>query len=308
MAKISNIFHLKSNNQGGRKKTKIEKVVFFTAFLIFVLYAAFIFFFVVFAFLIALRPDGTTVNWEKYNHMNLFSWPANASFDSFKNSFSQLAAIDGDKFTFLEITWNSIWRTTTYVFLSTLTSSMVCYILVFYKSKFTKFLYNFGILVAILPLYGSASATYKLYVQLGFINNPFALITSIGLYGGFFFYMYSFYKSLSWDYAEAAFVDGASHFKVFFQIMLPMAIPSISALFVMSFIGSWNDYESTILYMMEYPNLAYAVFKLDENSKYIANYPAFIAGVMVSLIPILILFLIFQNSIMEKVHLGGLKG
>lgn len=284
-----------------------ERIVFAIAFMMFVLYAAFILFFFVFAFLGALRPDGAAFDLERFNHSNLFSWPKEASFNSFINSFSTLSSINGGRDSFLVITWNSIWRTTTYVFLSILTSSMVCYVLVFYRSKFTKFLYNLGILVAILPLYGSGAATYRLFTNIGFINNPIALITSIGLYGGYFFYMYSFYKTLSWEYAEAAFVDGASHYRVFFQVMMPMVIPSASALFVMSFISSWNDYESTLLYMTKFPNLAYAVFALDSASKYIDNYPAYLAGVLISLLPILILFLIFQNSIMESVHLGGLK-
>ena len=87
-----------------------------------------------------------------------------------------------------------------------------------------------------------------------------------------------------------------------------MALPSISALFVMSFISAWNDYESTILYMPNYPNLAYAVYAMESISEYRNIVPAYLAGVLVSLIPIFVLFLIFQNSIMEKVHLGGLKG
>ena len=292
----------------GRKKSPSEKVVFGIAFTIFAIYAAFILSFFVFAFLVALRPDGIDFDAERFMHGNLFSWPVNATFESFINSFSTLASINGGRESFLTITWNSIWRTTTYCTLSILTSSMVCYILVFYRSKLTKFIYNLGILVSILPLYGSAAATMRLYDAINFINNPFALITSIGLFGGYFFYMYSFYKSLSWDYAEAAFVDGASHFRVFFQIMFPMALPSIAALFVMSFISAWNDYESTILYMYNYPNLAYAVYALEAEMEYNNILPSYLAGVLVSLVPILILFLVFQNSIMEKVHLGGLKG
>lgn len=294
--------------RGGRRKSASEKVVFGVAFSLFSLYAAFILFFFVFAFLCALRKDGYEFDFERHMHANLFSWPKNASFDSFINSFSTLSQINDGRDSFLMITWNSLWRTGVYVILSIMTSSMVCYILVFYRSKFTNFLYNLGILVAILPLYGSTAATIRLYNAIGFINNPFALITSIGLYGGYFFYMYSFYKSMSWDYAEAAFVDGASHYRVFFQIMFPMALPSISALFVMSFIAAWNDYESTILYMPKYPNLAYAVYAMETISEYRNIIPAYLASVLVSLIPILILFLVFQNSIMEKVHLGGLKG
>lgn len=289
-------------------KTLTEKIVFIIAFLLFVAYAAYILYFFVFAFLCALRPDGFAFDMERMNHENLFSWPENASFESFKNSFDELASINSHRDSFLAITWNSIWRTTVYDILSIATSSCVCYVLVFYRSKMTRFIYNLGIFVSILPLYGSAGATYRLYQQLGFINNPIALITSIGLFGGYFFYMYSFYKTLSWEYAEASFIDGASHYRTFFNIMFPMALPSVAALFVMNFITSWNDYESTILYMSDYPNLAYAVFALDSIGKYTPNYPAYLAGVLVSLLPIIILFLVFQNSIMEKVHLGGLKG
>ena len=84
--------------------------------------------------------------------------------------------------------------------------------------------------VTILPLFGGTAATLKLYKAINFYNNPIALVTSIGLYGGYFFYMYSFYKSLKWEYAEAALVDGAGHYRVFFRIMLPMVIPSSVAL------------------------------------------------------------------------------
>ena len=120
--------------------------------------------------------------------------------------------------------------------------------------------------------------------------------------------MYAFWKSLAWDYAEAAFIDGANHYSVFFRIMFPMAVPSMMALFVMSFITSWNDYSITLLYMTKYPNLSYGVYAYGEISKYNANIPAYFAGVIISLLPVLTLFVIFQNSIMEKVHLGGLKG
>ena len=296
-------FHIFSKN-----RSLSEKIVFAIAFILLFAYATYILFFFVFAFLAALRPSGEYFDTERYLHQNIFSWPKNATFQQFINSFDTLASINGHRDSFLTITWNSLWRTTTYVFLSILTSSMVCYVLVFYRNKFTKFIYDLGILVSILPLYGSAAATYRLYTNIGFINNPIALITSIGLFGGYFFYMYAFYKTLSWEYAEAAFVDGASHYRTFFQVMLPMVIPSASALFVMSFISSWNDYESTILYMSQYPNLAYAVYALDSSSKYLDNYPSYLAGVLISLVPILALFIIFQNSIMEKVHLGGLKG
>lgn len=185
---------------------------------------------------------------------------------------------------------------------------MVCYILVHYKSKFTELLYSIGLVISIIPLYGAGPAQYKLLSDLRLVDNPLLLYTNITLFGGHFFYMYAFWKGISWSYAEAAEIDGANDYQIFFKIMLPMLVPSAIVLFVMSFIGGWNDYEGTLLYMKAYPNLAYGAYIFEEIGIRSTGKPIYFAGVLISLIPILVLFLAFQNTIMEKVYLGGLKG
>ncbi len=305
---------------GGRKnharKSLSERIVFVAAFIILVLYAAFVLYFFAFGLNIALLGDqaaftdalnsGTLINFD-FSRMKL-----DALLNSFRALPEAMQSIDSsyEGLTFFTLVWNSIWRTVLYSGLSIFSSAIVCYILVFYRSRLTKFLYNLGLFVSIIPVYGTAAATFALYTDfMGFDlrNNPILIIiTSVALYGGYFFYMYSFFKSLSWEYAEAAFVDGANHYKVFFKIMLPMALPSIAALFIMSFITGWNDYESTMLYMGGRPNLSYAVYFIGEYNP--GDVPAYMAGVIISLIPMLVLFSLFQNTIMEKVHLGGLKG
>lgn len=283
-----------------------QNIIYTLAFLLLVLYTAFVLFFFVYAILIAMREDMITFSMDKLNK-SLFLLPEHPTIKNFLGAFTELGKIDAIN-TFWTIVWNSIWRTVISSVFSIMSSAMVCYVLVFYRCKFTKLLYNIGIIVAILPLYGSVGATYRMYSDLKLINNPIILITSISLYGAYFFYMYAYFKSLSWEYAEAAFIDGVGHFGAFFKVMLPMAKPSISALFIMSFITGWNDYESTLLYMNAYPNLSYAVYAYEEIGKYSGNIPAYFAGILISLLPILLLYLIFQNTIMEEVHLGGLKG
>lgn len=283
-----------------------QNIIYTLAFLLLVLYTAFVLFFFVYAILIAMREDMITFSMDKLNK-SLFLLPEHPTIQNFLGAFTELGKIDAIN-TFWTIVWNSIWRTVISSVFSIMSSAMVCYVLVFYRCKLTKLLYNIGIIVAILPLYGSVGATYRMYSDLKLINNPIILITSISLYGAYFFYMYAYFKSLSWEYAEAAFIDGVGHFGAFFKVMLPMAKPSISALFIMSFITGWNDYESTLLYMNAYPNLSYAVYAYEEIGKYSGNIPAYFAGILISLLPILLLYLIFQNTIMEEVHLGGLKG
>lgn len=288
------------------RKPLSQKIVYTIAWTILALYTAYVLFFFLFGALIAIRPNMAEFTLDRL-HKELISIPDNATLNNFLSAFDELGKINAVD-TFWTITWNSIWRTTISAMLAVGSCAMVCYILVFYRSRFTKLLYSIGIVVAILPLYGSAGSIYRLYDEMGLINNPLILITSVTLYGANFFYMYAFFKSLSWQYAEAAFIDGANHYQVFFKVMLPMAKPSISALFIMQFVAGWNDYESTLLYMQDYPNLSFAVYAYEEVGKYSGNIPAYFAGVLISLLPILILFVLFQNTIMEKVHLGGLKG
>ena len=282
-----------------------RKIVFSVAFILFALYALLILFFFVYAILISLKLNQDTSLDDQFNY-NLFSIPTPPNFGNYVQAFTEWTNVDGEH-TFMDMLWNSIWRTTSSSFLTWFTTAIVCYVLVHYRSKFTHFLYTLGLLVSMLPLYGGQGAQYRLYYNLGLINSPLITLVSITLYGSYFFYMYAFWKGISHSYAEAASIDGANHYQILFQIMLPQVLPSIIALFVMQFITAWNDYESTAAYMTEYPNLAYGTYAYSEVSQYQGNIPAYFAGVILSLIPVLILFVVFQNTIMEKVYFGGLK-
>ena len=164
------------------------------------------------------------------------------------------------------------------------------------------------IFTMMLPIVGAMPATYRFYKTINIINSPLILVTALGGFGGNFLILYSFYKGISWEYAEAAFIDGANHAKVYFSIMLPMALPAISVLFVTGFISHWNEYMAISIYMPLMPTLAYGLYVYESNMKYLGNQPVYFAGVLLAVVPCLVLFCIFQNTIMQTVHLGGIKG
>lgn len=292
--------------KSGLKRTPIQNVAFTIAFVIFTLYAAFILFFFLFAFLIAIKENQSAFLDDQIA-VKLFRWPEHATLKNFGQAFTEWKKIDGET-TYLMMTFNSVWLSLLSPLISAFVTATVTYVLVFYKSSLTRNIYKLGVFISILPIYGSASATYRLLTNLHIIDSPLMFITSLSLFGGSFFYYYAFYKAISWQYAEAAFIDGAGHWQVYLKIMLPMLIPSATALYIMGVIGTWNDYSSIIVYWPSYPTLAYGAYAYSEIAKYNANTPAYFAGVLISIIPILILFACFQNTIMEKVHIGGLKG
>lgn len=288
-----------------KEKTPAQKAGSVIAFIIFTLYALFILFFFVFAFLIAIKHDQDAFIVDQMNY-KLFSFPKNPTFANFKNSFGVWGKVIGKSYGVMLL--NSMWISILGPLIAAFVTATVTYVLVFYSSKLTRGIYKLGVFIAILPIYGSAGAMYKLLTNIQIINTPFMFLTHITLFGANFFYYYAFYKAISWQYAEAAFIDGAGHWQVYLKIMLPMLIPSATALYVMGVIGTWNDYSTILLYYPSFPTLAYGAYAFSEIAKYNANTPAYFAGILISIIPILVLFGCFQNTVMEKVHIGGIKG
>ena len=207
--------------------------------------------------------------------------------------------------------FNTVWRTVGSVGISMFFTACTSYVVCKYSNQFKWLngIYTFVVTIMIIPVLGSTAAAYEInHNILQIANKPWLYWLGWTTGIGFSFLMlYSAWQSLSWTYAEAAFVDGASNFKVFFNIMLPMIKPVLSALFVVNFIGGWSEYMETILYMDEWPSLGYLVYILQEQSKYFGM-PMYFAVIMISMIPTLIVFVAFQETIMKNVTTGGLKG
>lgn len=282
-----------------RKKSISEKIVYTIVFILFFLYALYIVLPLGYCLNSALKADGSVFN--KYK----FSLSIPPRFNNFAEAFKSL---DISGVGFLEMLLNSVIYSFGTTFLSIMSSTFLAYAVSKYDFKLKKFLYSLAIFVMIIPIYGSLPATFKLFEDLH-LNNSWAYLLSTASGFGFnFIVIHSFFEGISKDYSEAAFIDGSGHFNVFFRIMLPMAIPAITAVFITSFIGNWNDYLTPLLYLKKMPTLSSGLWAFYEKSKFFSCEPIYFAGVIISLIPIITLYLCFQNTVMQKVYAGGLKG
>lgn len=204
---------------------------------------------------------------------------------------------------------NSVWLSTYGTVLSMIASIFMAYALSKYKFVGSRFLYTFGIVVQIIPIVGSTAAAYRLIHNWDIANNP--ILIGVIFFAGYdftFIILYGFFKSVSWSYAEAAFIDGASNYTVLFRVMLPQALPPIVALSITSFISRWNDYMTPFLYMDEYPTISLGIYLLQSNKDIGGGLTVFFAAVVIALLPAVLLFIIFQDVIMQNVVAGGLKG
>ena len=172
-----------------------------------------------------------------------------------------------------------------------------------------KFLYAFIVLQMMMPIYGQTAANYQLLDNLRLVDSPLFLIGQGAGHGMYFLIVYAFFRNLPAGYAEAAKIDGAGPFTIFFKVLLPQARPIIVSLSVMQFISAWNSYDVPLLYLPSYPTLSTALYLYKDNMFQLGlSTPTYFAGMLISIIPVAVLFLIFNKQIMNNISIGGMKG
>lgn len=276
-----------------------EKIVYVTVFIVFTIYAALLLYPFLFSFVASLKENGRAFI------ENSVSFPFPMHWKNYVRAFEELTVAENS---FFKMIFNTFWYAGMSTVLGILCSSATAYVVCKYQFWGKEFLYGLALFIMIIPVYGSLPTTYRLLSALNFLDSYAFVFTATSGFGFNFIVMYSFFKGISWNYAEAAFVDGAGNFRVFFNIMFPMALPAMTAIAVMSFVGTWNNYETPLLFMPNLPTLASGLWLYERRIKYTANQPIYFAGVLISLIPVVALFVGFQNTIMENVYSGGLKG
>jgi N-acetylglucosamine transport system permease protein len=123
------------------------------------------------------------------------------------------------------------------------------------------------------------------------------------------FFMSGFFKSLPGEVAEAGIMDGASQWQVFFQIMLPMAKPALIAMGIFNFLGQWNQFLLPLVLMAQ-DNLLLSVGLnfLSIQQGYASDYGALFAALTITMVPTLIVYVIFQRRLEAGLTAGALKG
>ena len=134
------------------------------------------------------------------------------------------------------------------------------------------------------------------------------LITYVGGTAYQFILFHGFYGGVSNEYAEAAKVDGAGHYTIMLKIMLPMSLPMSLAIGIITFIGYWNDYMTVLLFLPDFPTLATGLYLFQSQPEIRSHYPLYYAAIIMSTVPIVVLYASFQNMIMVNTVAGGIKG
>ncbi len=238
----------------------------------------------------------------EYQNTNVMTLPESwLNFDNFIQAFNK--ANMGRAFL------NSFIVLVFVVFGSVMVGSMLAYVLNRFKFPGNGLIRNLFLFATLLPGIAMQVATYQLMYQIGFINHLYGyIILSMGTDVISIYIFIQFFENIPTSLDESAYMDGASYFTIFFKILFPLLKPAIVTVMILKGVGTYNEYYNASLYLSDPKLKTIAISLYTFVGPLGSKYNLICAGVIISLIPALIVFLIFQKQIYSGLTAGAVKG
>ena len=232
-----------------------------------------------------------------------FSLPAHWQFDNYAHAWTDA----GIRQFFL----NTVIVVGAALVLVMLLGSMCAYVLARFRFPGARFIYyamlaglTFPIFLAIVPLFFVLKSIQLLNTLPGLIMVyvAFALPFTV-------FFLYAFFRTRPDDVYEAALIDGAGEWRTFFRIMLPMARPGMAAVAIFNFLGLWNQFLLPVALNTDQSRyvLTQAMASFASQAGYAVDFGALFAAVVITVVPVLIVYVIFQRRLEGSVSRGTFR-
>ena len=222
-------------------------------------------------------------------------------------TFANYVKVWGASVPFYLFFLNSIKVTVWCVVGEVCTSALAAYAFAKIKFRFREFFFWLYVATLIFPGQMMLIPRFVLFRLTGLYNTHWALILP-GMFTAFgTFMLRQFFLTIPDELSESAKIDGANHFTIFYRIVLPLSFAAISALVIFKFVGSWNDYESPLIYIRDRKLATIPLglmFFRDDNA---SQYGAIMAASVCALIPIFAVFLAFQKQFVAGIATSGMK-
>lgn len=244
---------------------------------------------------------------DEYFFGKQFAFPAVPQFHNYVDAFKGLS-VDGVNF--FEMILNTLWYTAIATLMGIAMPCITGYCVSKFNFKGRNLIYSIAVINLMIPVVGTTAANMRFLNTIHIFDTPIYAIwaNSSGFTGTFLIY-YGFFKSVSSAYMEAAEIDGANHFVIFFRIILPQAIPVLTTYAITLSITHWNDYQNILMFLPSYPTLSAGLYRYGELiGKRSGNFPMYYAALVVAIIPTIVLFACCSQKVMQSLSIGGLKG
>jgi N-acetylglucosamine transport system permease protein len=209
---------------------------------------------------------------------------------------------------------NSVFVVTCSTAGTMLLGSMAAYVLARYRFVGNRVVYYLFVSGLAFPVFLALVPLFLVVNNMGLLNTYTGLILVYIAYSLPFtvFFLAAFFKTLPNAVAEAAIVDGASHSRLFFQIMLPMAKPGLVSITIFNIIGQWNQYILPVTLMQGDGGdskylLTQGIARISISAGYEADWSALFAALTLSILPMIIVYAFFQRQIQAGLTAGAVK-
>ena len=195
-------------------------------------------------------------------------------------------------------------------FFNTLVPCITAYLCARFKYKFSRVVHTMLLITMVIPVVGSLPAEIRMAQSLGLYDQIWGMwILKTNFLGMYFLVFYNIFKALPASYTEAAKIDGAGNMSVLLRIALPLVRNTFFTVFLIYFIQYWNDYQTPLIYLPSYPTIAQGMYTVSVTPTQEMSYvPMRLAAAILMLVPILVIFLIFQKRLLGNLTVGGIKG
>lgn len=286
-------------------KAYVDKTVRIICFVIMAILSLTYVFMYLWLFLNSFRKNGSYL----LNSFNLIDFN-NYTLENYDTLFkTQIAGSNRRPVFIMDTIVNTIVLVIGQVALAITIPALTAYTIAKYKFKLRAIILNIAVVSMVVPTLGSMSTTYAFITKLKLVNSYWGIfLMCSGGFGFGFLLFYNFFSAIPWEYAESAYLDGATDLQIFFKIMYPQATPIMTAIAITSFINYWNDYMTPYIYLPEKPTISLGVNQLYIRMERKLNLPVAFAGMTLLATVSLVIFAVFNKFIMNNMSVGGVKG
>lgn len=277
------------------KNKRVRKTVKNVFSYLFLIFFAFLFLFPIFCLILqSLVPD------EELSQFTVF--PSYLNFESYKIAFSDL--------TLLKYLGNTVLLVVLNILGSAIMSSVTAFGLSKVKFKGQNLVFSLILATVFLPSTVTSIPLYTMYLKLGWTTTNYPLWVPLLFGGGAMniFLTRQFMRGIPKTYTEAAILDGASNFRIYLNIVLPLIKPIMIYLSVQTFFGVWNDFQGPLMYLEEESQYTLSLALYLEYGQPNDPINVTMAVGVLMMIPCAALFAIFQKQLIEGVSTVGIKG
>ncbi len=189
-------------------------------------------------------------------------------------------------------------------------SSLAAFALTRLRFRYQKILFILIIMGTMIPIQVALIPLFEIIVSLNLLNNYLGLIIPYIAFGVPYqvFLLSGFFKDIPRELDEAARIDGATNFDIYWRVILPLSLPALAALFILDFVATWNEFSIALVVMNSSDMWTIPLGLQGFQGRYATQYHLLNATIVLAIIPVLALYLLFQRYFVSGLTRGAIKG